>query len=151
MLGGSVEHADRRAAACPSLPAQKGSSLGPAHLFFGCRNSTDDFIYQELLESYCKSGVLSQDGLHVAFSRDPGQPKTYVQDLVQEAGSQLWALLEQGGKVYICGDARRMAPDVRKGFCQVAQRLGAMTEADAESWMAQLIASGRYLEDVWAG
>lgn len=95
--------------------------------------------------------MLSKDGLHVAFSREPGTPKTYVQDLVLHAGDQLWALLQSGGKVYICGDARRMAPDVRKGFCEVAQRLGSMTAIEAENWMAQMIADGKYLEDVWAG
>eukprot|EP00873_Tetraselmis_striata_P026190 jgi/Tetstr1/446454/TSEL_033995.t1 len=134
-----------------NVQLKEGASLGPAHLFFGCRSSTTDFIYKELLESYCKSGVLSKDGLHVAFSREPGTPKTYVQDLVLHAGDQLWALLQSGGKVYICGDARRMAPDVRKGFCEVAQRLGSMTAIEAENWMAQMIADGKYLEDVWAG
>jgi sulfite reductase alpha subunit-like flavoprotein len=48
--------------------AAQGASLGPAHLFFGCRSSAEDFIYRAELEGYLASGVLS--GLHVAFSRE---------------------------------------------------------------------------------
>jgi NADPH-ferrihemoprotein reductase len=46
----------------------QGAKLGPAHLFFGCRSSAEDFIYRAELEGYLASGVLS--GLHVAFSRE---------------------------------------------------------------------------------
>jgi sulfite reductase alpha subunit-like flavoprotein len=46
----------------------QGKTLGPAHLFFGCRSSAEDFIYRSELEGYLASGVLS--GLHVAFSRE---------------------------------------------------------------------------------
>lgn len=42
--------------------------LGPTVLFFGCRHSKYDYLYQEELEEYQQKGVLSD--LHVAFSRD---------------------------------------------------------------------------------
>jgi sulfite reductase alpha subunit-like flavoprotein len=48
--------------------AAQGAALGPAHLFFGCRSSSEDYIYMQELEGYLASGVLS--GLHVAFSRE---------------------------------------------------------------------------------
>lgn len=48
--------------------AKQGAKLGPAHLFFGCRSSKEDFIYREELEGYLAAGVLT--GLHVAFSRE---------------------------------------------------------------------------------
>jgi len=126
----------------------KGAKLGPGVLFFGCRNSKDDFIYADELQQYEKSGVLSQ--LHVAFSRD-GPSKVYVQDLIQANGAKLWPLFEAGAVVYICGDARRMAPDVRSAFKDIARTFGGRSDAAAESWLGGLLESNRYLEDVWAG
>lgn len=52
----------------PSQLPHAGKQLGPAHLFFGCRNRKHDFIYQEELEGAVGQGALSQ--LHVAFSRE---------------------------------------------------------------------------------
>lgn len=35
---------------------------------------------------------------------------TPCQDLIVKEGPQVWELLEKGAHIYICGDARRMAP-----------------------------------------
>lgn len=67
------------------------------------------------------------------------------------SGDKLWPLLQdQGAHVYVCGDARKMAPDVRAVFVQLAQQYGEMSPEAAEEWMSNLRESGRYLEDVWA-
>lgn len=42
--------------------------LGATLLFFGCRNRSHDYLYQEELEEYESKGILS--GLYVAFSRE---------------------------------------------------------------------------------
>eukprot|EP00882_Tetradesmus_deserticola_P007733 GHRQ01008143.1.p1 GENE.GHRQ01008143.1~~GHRQ01008143.1.p1 ORF type:complete len:487 (+),score=250.54 GHRQ01008143.1:1459-2919(+) len=128
--------------------AAQGAKLGPAHLFFGCRSAAEDFIYRAELESYLASGVLS--GLHVACSRD-GPTKVYAQDLILQEGPALWGLFEAGAHVYVCGDARRMAPDVRNAFKDMAQVCGGRNASAAESWMGGLLETKRYLEDVWAG
>uniref|UniRef100_A0A8C9R747 NADPH--hemoprotein reductase n=1 Tax=Scleropages formosus TaxID=113540 RepID=A0A8C9R747_SCLFO len=47
---------------------QKGKGGGETVLYYGCRHQKEDFLYQEELEEYERSGVLTQ--LHVAFSRD---------------------------------------------------------------------------------
>ena len=126
----------------------KASPLGPALLFFGCRSPGEDFIYRDTLEAYLASGVLT--GLHTAFSRD-GPSKVYVQDLIQQQAQEVWRLLDAGAYVYVCGDARRMAPDVRRAFMAVARDAGGRSEASAQNWMGSLLEAGRYLEDVWAG
>jgi len=87
------------------LQGKRPTPLGPALLFFGCRSSTEDYIYKDRLEGYLASGVLT--GLHTAFSRD-GPSKVYVQDLIAQQGAEVWELLEAGAVVYVCGDARRM-------------------------------------------
>jgi sulfite reductase alpha subunit-like flavoprotein len=133
------------------LIARNGGTLGPAHLFFGCRSRSTDFIYMNRLESYTENGVLSSNGLHVAFSREQESEKVYVQDLIAASSEELWHLIQNGNaSVYICGDARRMAPDVKKAFINMAVKHGQLTQHAADAWMATLMSSGRYVEDVYA-
>lgn len=68
--------------------------------------------------------------LHVAFSRRPGQPKTYVQHLIAKEAVQIWGLLSTGGAMYICGDAR-MADSVVETIGELAQTVGMLTTHEA--------------------
>jgi cytochrome P450/NADPH-cytochrome P450 reductase len=54
-------------------------------------------------------------------------------------------LMTTGG----CGDATRMAPDVEKAFIALYQDKAGVSEQDAQTWMAELKSSQRYLVDVW--
>jgi len=134
-----------------SIHAKEGNkALGPAHLFFGCRSSTSDFLYKDTLDEYTKNGVLSTDGLHVAFSREEGQEKVYVQDLIRQFGQELWGMMiDEGAIVYICGDAKRMSPGVKAAFVDVAIKHG-MSPSKADNWMGSMMNDNRYLEDVYA-
>ena len=53
--------------------------------------------------------------------------------------------------LYICGDANRMAPDVRQAFQEVYCEHNGASPADAEAWLADLRAQNRFLEDIWGG
>eukprot|EP00877_Chromochloris_zofingiensis_P012867 jgi/Chrzof1/7834/Cz02g38070.t1 len=119
---------------------QSGTAVGEAHLFFGCRTLAHDYIYKEELAKYQASGALSK--LHVAFSRD-GPMKVYVQDLLLQQGAAVWQLLEAGAYIYVCGDAKRMAPDVRNVLKQIAEKCGGLNESSSEIWMAGLRESKR--------
>jgi cytochrome P450/NADPH-cytochrome P450 reductase len=117
-------------------------------LYFGCR-SEQDFLYKQRLQDWQASGVLTD--LQVAFSRQPGKDKVYVQDLIAASAQQLWPLLrKQGAYVYVCGDARKMAPDVRAVFEGIAREIGGMGGGGAAEWMQSMRQQGKYLEDVWA-
>lgn len=115
----------------------KGVSTGPVQLFFGCRDESDH-LYREELEGYRDEGTLSL--LAVGYSRKEGTPRTYVQDLLRAHARHVAELVAQGAAIFICGNARTMAPDVHAAFADI---LGAPVLADLE-------AQGRYLQDVWA-
>jgi sulfite reductase alpha subunit-like flavoprotein len=46
-------------------------------LVFGCRSSAADYLFQQTLDEMVAAGSISK--VLVAFSREPGLPKTYVQ------------------------------------------------------------------------
>jgi cytochrome P450/NADPH-cytochrome P450 reductase len=123
----------------------QGQTLGPAMLFFGCRHPDQDFIYQDELEAYAAEGVAD---LHVAFSRQE-KKKTYVQDLVRENRDAIWAMIEKGARIFVCGDGSRMEPDVRRALSLIySEEMDVGPEA-ADAWLDQMTGEGRYNLDVW--
>jgi sulfite reductase alpha subunit-like flavoprotein len=55
----------------------KGDKVAEGHLFFGCRDKDNDFIYRDYLAAMVDTKVLSS--LSLAFSRPKdGSPKQYV-------------------------------------------------------------------------
>ncbi len=123
-----------------------GREVGPSMMFFGCRHEAKDYLYREELEAFARDGVAE---LHVAFSRMQAQ-KVYVQDLLRERRQRVWALLQEGAVVYVCGDASRMEPEVRSAIVAITIACGEMNEASARRHVDDLVAVGRYLVDVWA-
>lgn len=121
---------------------QKGAE-GDAWLFFGDRQQSQDFIYEEKLKSFQDAGTLSR--LDCAFSRDADQ-KVYVQDRLREAGAEVVQWLDRGAWLYICGDAKRMAPDVEATLREVVAEHGG---CDAEKYVSNLRREGRYHKDVY--
>jgi cytochrome P450/NADPH-cytochrome P450 reductase len=73
-----------------------------------------------------------------------------VQHAIHVQGEAVRRLLQQGASIFVCGDASRMAPDVRKAFSALFQERTGALEADAQAWLTGLAATHRYLEDIWA-
>lgn len=88
--------------------------------------------------------------LIAAFSRAVGQEKTYVQDAIVANADAVWALLQQGATIYVCGEASRMAPAVRAAFGIVYRQQTGAGEQQTAEWLKALEAENRYLADVWA-
>jgi cytochrome P450/NADPH-cytochrome P450 reductase len=124
-----------------------GQQLGPALLFFGCRCSSQDYIYRDELADFEKQGVVT---LYTAFSREPGQPKAYVQDVLKAHADEVYKLLQDGAVVYVCGDAGSMEPAVRATLEDIYAAKAGVSAEEAAKWQAGLVAQQRYLADVWA-
>ncbi len=118
---------------------------GKNWLFFGDQRSATDFLYRDELEHWHQSGLLTR--LDTAFSRD-SDAKVYVQHRMMEQAAEIWSWLQEGGCVYVCGDAKRMAADVDQALTSIAsQHLGAA--AAAKEFVAKLAKEGRYQRDVY--
>ncbi|ABD08340.1 FAD-binding oxidoreductase [Rhodopseudomonas palustris HaA2] len=123
-----------------------GATLGPALLFFGCRHPAQDYLYADELQGFAADGIVE---LHAAFSRGDG-PKTYVQHLIAAQKDRVFALIEQGAIVYVCGDGGRMEPDVKAALCAIHRERSGADATAAAAWIADLGARDRYVLDVWA-
>jgi len=119
---------------------------GQNWLFFGDRNASTDFIYQDELEAMQEKGVLNR--LDLAFSRDQKE-KIYVQDRMREQGAEIFSWLEQGGSFFVCGDAYRMANDVDKALHEVISQYGNKSTEEAVDYVNQLKKEKRYVRDVY--
>ncbi len=121
-------------------------ATGRNWLFYGGRSLYHDFLYQLEWQQALKRKSLHR--VDVAFSRDQAQ-KIYVQQRLKEAGKELYGWLSNGAYLYVCGDATAMAPDVNAALIEVVAEQGGMDADDAQAWVADLTADGRYLRDVY--
>ena len=115
-------------------------------LLFGARHFASEFLYQLEWQDAQRKGLLHR--LDLAFSRDR-TPRVYVQDRMREHGRELFAWLEGGAHLYVCGDAEHMAPDVNTALMDIAAEQGRMDRDAAEAWVRQLADDRRYLRDVY--
>jgi sulfite reductase (NADPH) flavoprotein alpha-component len=125
--------------------AARGAS-GRNWLFFGDQHRETDFVYEDELAELHRRGVLTE--LDLAFSRDQAE-KVYVQTRMRERSRELYAWLEEGAHVYVCGDASRMAKDVEAALLGIIGEQRGRGDDDAAEYLADLRRSKRYVRDVY--
>jgi sulfite reductase (NADPH) flavoprotein alpha-component len=123
----------------------KGSS-GKAWLVFGERNFHTDFLYQTEWQAWLKDGVLSR--MDVAFSRDQAA-KVYAQHRLSEQARDVYAWLEEGAHLYVCGDGTNLAPDVHAALVSIVQQGRACGREAAAAYLGELKSQHRYHIDVY--
>ncbi|ESP01628.1 hypothetical protein LOTGIDRAFT_225295 [Lottia gigantea] len=128
----------------------KDTTYGDTWLFYGCRHPNKDFLFEEELERYKETGVLTK--LCVSVSRDPDvldKPK-YVQDyILQEINSIYDILIDDTSLIYVCGDAKNMAKNVNEVFMKILKIKKGMTDDEAKAFIMTMRLHKRYFEDVW--
>uniref|UniRef100_S4RH50 Methionine synthase reductase n=1 Tax=Petromyzon marinus TaxID=7757 RepID=S4RH50_PETMA len=135
------------------------AALGESWLFFGCRHRDRDFLYREQLEGFVARGTLTH--LRVAFSRDepagsevasPGgvaHPRYVQHSLGQHRADVMRLLLQEGARLYVCGDAKNMARDVQETLVDMVVEEMGVAKLEAMRVIGGLKEQGRYLQDVW--
>ena len=119
---------------------------GPNWLYFGHQRSDYDFFYEDELKAMRASGHLTR--LTLAWSRD-GDEKIYVQHRMRDDGRDLWAWIERGAHIYVCGDALHMAKDVERALIDVVAVHGKRSPEEAARYVAELKKNDRYQADVY--
>jgi NADPH-ferrihemoprotein reductase len=120
--------------------------VGTSVLYFGCKKRSLDYIYQDELAAFQKSGILTN--LHLAFSREQKE-KVYVQNVLAKNSQDTWDLIQSGAHIYICGGVK-MGSDVQEAFKQIACDNGNMSVEEAKGFIAHLAKEGRYTQELWA-
>ena len=78
----------------------------------------------------------------------------YVQDKLANVAKDLHGIMKgtigaNEGRIYVCGDAKRMARDVHRALHVILMNLGGYAAHEAEGIVKRLAESGRYQKDVW--
>ncbi|MEO8712051.1 MAG: flavodoxin domain-containing protein [Parafilimonas sp.] len=115
-------------------------------LFFGDQHFATDFLYQTELLSFFDTGSLTK--INTAFSRDQKE-KLYVQHRMQQQSKELFAWLQNGAHIYLCGCKDPMAKDVTDTLIYIISKEANIDEAAAVEYLDKLEEEGRFAKDVY--
>ncbi|KAG2065705.1 riboflavin synthase domain-like protein [Suillus decipiens] len=127
---------------------------GQISLFYGCRKSTEDFLYKDEWPQYTAE-LHGKFTMHCAFSREPPYKpdgnKIYVQDLIWDDRKNIAdAILNGKGYVYICGDAKAMSKAVEEVLARILGEAKGGSEADGIAEIKLMKERSRLMLDVWS-
>jgi sulfite reductase alpha subunit-like flavoprotein len=123
--------------------AVRGQS-GKVLAFFGFRGRNEHLYTDEL------SSINLPDFIHVytAYSREAGQGRTYVQDLLVQYTSDLLAMLDSGAAIYVCG-SHEMGHGVHDALFKILQEGKGFTDEETRGYLSRLKREGRMLADTY--
>lgn len=124
------------------------AEIGKTMVFFGCRNSNEDFLYKEEWPQYAKK-LGDAFEMFTAFSREDPSQKVYVQHKLLENSSKIADLINDGAFIYVCGDASRMARDVQHTLADIMAKERGIADEKANDLIRSLKTQNKYQEDVW--
>ncbi|XP_070205997.1 nitric oxide synthase-like [Littorina saxatilis] len=131
----------------PVPPHGERKGWGEMYLYFGCRKNNIDNIYKDELGQMKAENVLTD--YFVSLSREAGQPKVYVQDILfKNAAMTYESVVKRGGHFYVCGDVS-MANDVTKTLEQILAHYGGMKPEDAKNFVLELKDANRFHEEIF--
>jgi len=136
--------------------AKEGFNVGPTILIFGCRKKSMDLLKEETdkfgdeeegwLRSFSRGPKMTRV---TAMSKEEGEPRNYVQDLVEEHRhvlNKLW--LEAGGSLYVCGKVA-MAVGVQESLVALVRKVQGVGKEEADAVIDKCREEGRYQEDIF--
>ncbi len=120
-------------------------ATGKNWLLFGARTAASEFLYQLEWQEALKKAQLHR--LDLAFSRDQAE-RIYVQQRLRENAAEVFAWLENGAHLYICG-AIAMGKDVHQALLEIVSEQGGKSKEVASEYLSELQQAGRYAKDVY--
>lgn len=130
------------------LKGSENIKLGKICLFYGCRNREEDFLYKDEWPEYAQK-LNENFEMNVAFSRENGTEKVYVQNKLAEKSKEISQLLQDGAFIYVCGDASRMARDVQAAFVNIIAKERDLSLEKATELVRSYKVQNKYQEDIW--
>lgn len=115
-------------------------------LLFGCDHPDVDFLYRDELYELQARGLLD---LRTAFYEQPQQDVRFVQHRLWKDRADALALHRAGAPIFVCGDARGMAPAVRKTWVDIFSEVLAGDTRAAATLLAETVREHRYVEDIF--
>jgi sulfite reductase alpha subunit-like flavoprotein len=113
-------------------------------MFLGFRHKRHDFLYEGEWQTFS-----SWLAVHAAFSRDDPDRKVYVQDMIEENGAHVCALLDAGARIYVCGRSHPMPSQVFDAFAEVLHIHRGLTLELAAERLREMQRAQRYICDTW--
>ena len=83
------------------------------------------------------------------YARLASNGRKYAQHEMLAHQDECWELIGRGAEIFVCGNARTLAPGVRAALQQIHAAKTGSTSDEAASWLAGLRREHRYLEDIW--
>ncbi|CAI6265607.1 unnamed protein product [Periconia digitata] len=135
-----------------AIKGNRNTVLGPAILYFGCRDYQRDFIYSDELQQWEKDGIIS---MRPCFSKSgpdgEGKGPKHVPDRMWEEREDLKKLFAEGAKIFVCGSAKKLgksAADVCKKIWLERHSGDGVGEKEAEEWLDS-VREDRYVSDTF--
>jgi sulfite reductase (NADPH) flavoprotein alpha-component len=119
---------------------------GKNWLFFGEDRFVSDFLYQTEIQNWYQTGILNR--LSLAFAKDkPGN--LHVHHKLAEQGKEVFAWIENGAYVYVCGQKAPMSMEVENVLMSIIERYSGLSATETATYFDNLRSAGRYHKDVY--
>lgn len=128
--------------------ARGASALGPAVLFYGCRDHEKDFLYRDELMAWEAAGAVK---IKPAFSRvpPPGFKPGHIDQVIWEQRDEVKKLFVDGAKILVCGSASRLGQSTHDVCIRIWREAHPeATAEEAEAWLLKQ-KEDRYQSDVF--
>ncbi|PTS90988.1 reductase, partial [Sphingomonas sp. HMWF008] len=126
--------------------AAAGEEVAKSLLFFGCRHPDHDWFCRDAVERWAAAGIVDP---YLAFSAVASHPWKFVQDALWAEQDRVWAALQAGAHIFLCGDGKFMAPAVRDTLIRIQMQQVGDEHAQGSDWLNTMIEDGRFHQDVF--
>ncbi|KAG8719769.1 Nitric oxide synthase, inducible [Ceratobasidium sp. 394] len=123
--------------------AVRGQS-GKVVAFFGFRGRSDHLYEDELRPDKLPEFM----HVYTAYSREVGQSKAYVQDLLVQHACDVISMLDSGAALFVCG-SHEMGRGVHDTLFGLLKEAKGYTDEETRAYLAQLKREGRMLADTY--